>query len=380
MLLAILAGTGALAALVAVGIDLGRFYAAREQVARAARSDAQALGEQCYKRFTGAGPLCTSANTLYQAAQSVAASGGGLERVVAVCVDTGTVPAAVAGTASDDLAASCWGATGAADPNISSAKPTTSKICLNKVRPYVRVVLQATQPAKAFLPVMGDKTYSDCGQATWSNSYLGNTVTPFVAPAWQWNATGASVMLTEATSEGGGAGSRNETAETANWGSSYVPSSTVYTYSSPYLLGLNMSTLSGAPPCGSTVQLQLYSVQVTGQLISNTCTGTSLAIALDAWVNNSAGAPLALSGDFANPLNSCVQTNDCWNVRIVGFGQFNLTAYKIGSGSWLPAAAAPPKSAGTCQNQALCLYGSWDASSLKFAGNSSSINAVTVLQ
>ncbi len=378
MLLAILAGTGALAALVAIGVDMGRFYGAREHVARAVRSDAQALGEQCFKRFTGTGPLCTSAQSLYEAAVASANADGGLERVVAVCVDTSTAPARLAGTASDDLTASCWGATGASDPNVGVAKPSTSAICLNKVRPYVRVVLQAAQPVRAFMPVMGDKTYSDCGQATWLNAYLGSTVTPFVAPAWQWDTSGTSVLMSEATSEGGGGGSRTVTSETANWGAAYSPASTVYQYSSPYLLGLDTSTLPGPPTCGSTVKLLLNSVQVTGSLISNTCVGPALGAALAAWVNSLDGWPVALAGDFTDPVNSCIQANDCWNIRIVAFAKFHLSNYKIGNGKWAPTMPAnlPDK----CLNQALCLFGTWDAASLKFAGNSEYINGIQVLQ
>jgi hypothetical protein len=58
----------------------------------------------------------------------------------------------------------------------------------------------------------------------------------------------------------------------------------------------------------------------------------------------------------------------------VAFGQFHLSNYKIGNGNW-----ANPTSL-KCQNQALCLLGTWDASTLKFAGNSAWANGITVLQ
>ncbi len=387
MLLAILAGTGALAALVAIGVDMGRFYFAREQVARAVRSDAAALGQQCYNHATGTGPLCASVQTLYAAAAAAAAQAGGLQTLDAVCLDTSTVPATV--SASDPVTCAQPAAGGGVTVTTTPGGPAsvTAK-CINKVRPYVRVVLHATQAVHGFMPVLGDKVYSDCGQATWVSGYLGTTVSPFVAPAWQWNSTNTPVLLAEATSEGGGQGSRNipNGGKTATWGNAYSPTSTFYSAPSQDLLGLNTSVLGVPADCGATVQLLLNSVQVTGQRISSTCTNDQLDSVLSDWLDSERGKSLALSGNFTDPNNSsCLQVGDCWNIQIVAFGNFRLSGYHLpksegdSSGGWTgshPGEHAQAK----CQNKAFCLYGTWDPTSLKFAGNNTAPSGITVLQ
>ncbi len=162
MLVAVLAGSGALLALIALSVDAGRLFIAHNQVQSAADSTVQGVIANCQVN-----KVCPSqVQMLQKITATLAGSGASL---VGACWDTGTPILGPGGQ-------TC---TTPGDPTMAFSSDTFTATCptllndggvpigVGGVYPYFRVVVHSVQPvASLFLP-RPDATFTACGQGVW---------------------------------------------------------------------------------------------------------------------------------------------------------------------------------------------------------------------
>lgn len=363
IIVAVFAGAGVLLAVLAMGIETGRVYMMRSQVQSAGDSTILALAQQCKNNVLGVTTRCTTATSLYSLAKTSASAistGQNAITLVGVCVDTGTATSVQCSTSS-------------AGPD-NSVPDTLDDRCAalpSGTDRYVQVIVERSSAFSGLF--MPNTKFRQCVQAKWSIGTSQLTPMPFVFPACAFTTSGNYVLILENPSQGGGTGSRNGQNCTATWAAGATQT---FTYAPT-----TVSSVDPADPaylgkvCGDNVTISLGSVLTMGELIQATCPQS--VSSLDTWRNSSSNARwVPIAGDYLT---------DSWNVTVVAFAKFDLWAYnpandddwKTRSGFSLPSSISS-----SCQSpkKLTCVYGRWVSGTLQYAGNSSTVDGIELLQ
>ena len=356
MIIAAFAGAGVLLAVLAMGIEAGRVYLMRNQVQQAGDSAVLALAEQCKGDILGVHNYCDSASQLRTLAlRSVMPNpvvADNTVKFVGICVDTGT-----------SSTVSCKGYT---DSDSTVGLTDRCAPLPAGSTAYIQLVVERTNAFSGlFLP---SSKFRQCVQVRWFIGKWESTPMPFVFPACAY-AESATVRIFENPSQGGGSGSRDGEDCEVTW----APGATQqFTYAP--------KTVSSVDPedpvyvgknCGDSVTIQLGSVLTMGELIQETC-GSQVA-SITTWrssLSNARWVPIA--GDYVG---------NTWNVTVVAFAKFDLLGYNpANSKSWSMRSGF--SSPGGCSDppKLTCVYGRWVQGTLEYAGNSSTIDGIELLQ
>ena len=157
-------------------------FFAQQAIERDTRGLIQGLASDC---FAGG---CTSASSIYDKAQTVAANEGAV-RITAVCLDLGTETTT----------------------SVESCAPTAESVAATSIcaplpfprsgtTPYLRLVTEATTPFRPlFVAGIAERTLQDCHQATWNDGYF-RVPRVVMMPACAFGTPGVDHLIAESPS------------------------------------------------------------------------------------------------------------------------------------------------------------------------------------
>lgn len=388
MLIAIVAGVGVLAGVLAIAVDMGRAYVLKEQVVRGARATVYAIAEDCLN-----GVQCDSLDmlrTLADANAAHSAAGGSGPTQFLAWAMCGKL-------AAEDVGPVCWGR----DPDTGATLTASEALAVvnarcpaieSSVDTYVRLVVRSTATYASIFGNSAPTHYAGCSQAQWHRPRA-SILLPTIWPAcnsdlshkgtWNWPTLGQPFMIMEDN----GTNQNRVTVDACvvQWVQDTTQNTTLAS-------GLaSLATITGAP-CGqlTPTPVELFTTRAVGTKLKNSCSGadkTNLLNAWDQWIA-SGSQMMALGGPVTGNGTAPV-------VKVIAFAPFTLLDYSYGgvwdqkaagtTGGKFPRDAAArawlASHANTCDDAAhICVWGKFaSGSEALFAGSPAAQRWIKVL-
>lgn len=359
MLLAILVGTGALFAIVALALDAGRQFLTHNQVQQAADSTVQGIISKC--RFKD----CPDQAVMFSVLNTTLATS--TAQIVQACWDTGT------------RSETCINSAGTAVPRdtaLFTAVCPTLRNYMGKtvvpagVDPYFQIVVQTRTALSTLFNPGPAQHFRACGQGVWWTGASYNVPKVLLLPACQFGTfagNGDTVTSDHYVYEDPGQGQSLTLGDCGaiNLGNGYTETST-----STWLNEVGRMTADG-DTCSGTDELNLSGEpSAANRVVKNKyCTIDQIRAFFNPPSPGANPRLFALAGPVVNG-----------NAFIVAFANFTLVKIFDGNGKWLlpngveTTPPALPGAPGSCtgKSEKLCMYGHFSAAVAAGHGGASS--------